>query len=438
MEREIRIGIVGLWHLGCVLSAAWSKLGFKVIGFDYSKDLINNLNRNQPPIYEPNLEEILMLSIEKSKLSFTNNIKLLKDCDFIFLAYDTPVLDNDESDLAPLKKAIDDLGNILKDRAIVIVSSQTPIGTCQRFRTHLQKKNSTIELVYSPENLRLGEAIECYLKPGRIIIGTESETAMSKTIDLFNKIQADIITMNITSAEMVKHAINSFLANSIVFANHLSDLCAVTGANILDVIKGVKSDPRIGQKAYLSPGIGFSGGTLGRDLQVLARANKNSRQSSFLFESLLEFNANRKNVILNNVTNLLDGEFSKKIISVLGLTYKPGTSTLRRSLPLEIVKLLSQKGSKLKVYDPKANYDELDEELPFKVCNSIDEAISESHLIILLTEWDEFKDYNWERGLTLPKNKLFFDTKNFLYDLGLSKMGYSYFGIGYKTKEGDF
>lgn len=384
MEKEIRIGIVGLWHLGCVLSAAWSKLGFKVVGFDYSKDLINNLNQIQPPIYEPNLEETLKLSIEKNKLSFTNDIKLLRDCDFIFLAYDTPVLDNDESDLTPLHKAIDGLGNILKDGTIVIVSSQTPAGTCQRFRNQLQKRNPTIELVYSPENLRLGEAIHCYLDPGRIIIGAESENAMSKTIDLFNKIQAEIITMNITSAEMVKHAINAFLANSIVFANHLSDLCAVSGANILDVIKGVKSDPRIGQKAYLSPGIGFSGGTLGRDLQVLARANTNSKQSSFLFESLLEFNADRKNVILNNVTNLLDGEFSKKIISVLGLTYKPGTSTLRRSLPLEIVKLLSQRGAKLKVYDPKANYEELDEEPLFKVCNSIDEAISESNLIILL------------------------------------------------------
>ena len=434
MEKEIRIGIVGLWHLGCVLSAAWSKLGFKVVGFDYSKDLIHNLNRIQLPIYEPNLEETLKLSTEKNKLSFTNDIKLIRDCDFIFLAYDTPVLDNDESDLTPLNKAIDGLGNILKDGTIVIVSSQTPVGTCQRFRNQLQKRNPTIELVYSPENLRLGEAIHCYLNPGRIIIGAESENTMSKTIDLFNKIQAEIITMNITSAEMVKHAINAFLANSIVFANHLSDLCAVSGANVLDVIKGVKTDPRIGQKAYLSPGIGFSGGTLGRDLQVLANANKNSRQSAFLFESLLEFNTDRKNIILNNITNLLDGEFSKKIISVLGLTYKPGTSTLRRSLPLEIVKLLSQKGAIIKAYDPKANYEELDEELPFKVCNSIDEAISESHLIILLTEWNEFKEYNWEKGLTLLKEKKLFDTKNFLCDLGLSKIGYYYFGIGFQSK----
>ncbi len=430
MEREIRIGIVGLWHLGCVLAAAWSKLGFRVIGFDYSKDLINNLNRNQPPIFEPNLEEMLMCAREKGKLNFTNEIKLLKDCDFIFLAYDTPVLDNDESDLTPLQSAIDNLGNIMKDGAVVIVSSQMPVGTCQRFRTHLQKKNPTIELVYSPENLRLSEAIECYLNPGRIIIGAESETALSKIVALFNEIHAEIITMNIVSAEMVKHAINAFLADSIVFANHLADLCEVSGANILDVIKGIKTDARIGQKAYLSAGIGFSGGTLGRDLKVLAKLNEISGQRAFLYEALLKFNSERKNVILSKVMHLLNGELSEKTICVLGLTYKPGTSTLRRSLPLEIVKLLAQKGAKLKVYDPKANYKELNEELPFKICNSIDEAILESDLILLLTEWDEFKEYDWEKGATLVRDKKFFDTKNFLYDIGLSQKGYHYFGVG--------
>ena len=433
MKKETRIGIVGLWHLGCVLSAAWAKLGFKVIGFDYSKDLINSLERNQPPIFEPDLEDVLALSKEKKRLSFTSDIKLLGKCDFVFLAYDTPVLDNDESDLTPLQKAVDDLGSILRDEAVVIISSQSPVGTSLKFRNQLQKKNPTVELVYSPENLRLGEAIKCYLDPGRIIIGAESESAISKILTLFNKIQAEFITMNIASAEMVKHAINAFLANSIVFANHLSDLCEVNKANILDVIKGVRTDSRIGQKAYLSPGIGFSGGTLGRDLQILARSNKISGENAFLFESLLKFNSERKKVILNKLDNLLDGKFVDKTISILGLTYKPGTSTLRRSLPLEIVKMLTKKGAKIKVYDPKANYKELNETFSFKICNSIDEALLESDLILLLTEWDEFKKYDWERGTSLVKEQKIFDTKNFLYDLKLSNYGYHYSGVGLQS-----
>jgi len=434
MEKEIRIGIIGLWHLGCILSAAWAKLGFKVTGFDYSKDIINDLNRNNPPIFEPHLQETLVSVKEENKVNFTNKINLVRNCDFIFLAYDTPVLDNDESDLSILQTAINDLGNILKDGAIVIVSSQTPVGTCQRFRNYLQKENSTVELIYSPENLRLGEAIECYLNPGRIIIGADSETALSKTISLFHNIPAEIITMNIASAEMVKHAINAFLANSVVFANHIADLCEVTGTNIFEVIKGVKSDPRIGQKAYLSPGIGFSGGTLGRDLKILSKSNQLSGQKALLFESLIKFNSDRKYVIINKIINLLNGVLSKKTISVLGLTYKPGTSTLRRSLPLEIVKLLAQKGAELKVYDPKANYEELNEVPPFKICNTIDEAIMGSELILLLTEWNEFKEYNWEKGLSLLKDKNIFDTKNFLYDLALSKKGYQYFGVGFIDK----
>jgi len=436
MERETKIGTVGLWHLGCVLSAVWSNLGFKVIGFDYSRHLINMLNRNQPPIFEPNLEEMLVHAKEKSKLYFANEIKSLGNCDFVFLGYDTPVLDNDESDLTPLEVTIDDLGGVLKDESVVIVSSQIPVGTCQKFRAHLQKKNPTIELVYSPENLRLGEAIQCYLKPGRIIIGAESENALSKTVALFSEIHAEVMTMNIVSAEMVKHAINAFLANSIVFANHLADLCESCGANIIDVIEGVKTDTRIGQKAYLSAGAGFSGGTLGRDLKVLAKLNETSGQRAFLYESLLKFNSERKNVILSKVMYLLNGKLSEKTVSVLGLTYKPGTSTLRRSVPLEIARLLAQKGATLKVYDPKANYDELDEELPFRICNSIDEAILESDLMLLLTEWEEFREYDWKRGVTLVRGRKFLDVKNFLYDIGLSQKGYQYFGVGFVDKLG--
>lgn len=438
MQSEIRIGIFGLWHLGCVLSVAWAKLGFEVIGFDYSKDLINNLNQNHPPIFEPNLEELLIQLREKNKLNFTNEIKLLKDCDYVFLSYDTPILDNDESDLTPLQRAVDALGNILKNETIVVVSSQTPVGTCQKFRSQLKKKNPTIELVYSPENLRLGEAIECYLNPERIILGGESEAALSKAIVLFNNVPAEVITMNIASAEMVKHAINSFLANSIVFANHLADLCEGSGANILNVIKGLKSDPRIGQKAYLSPGIGFSGGTLGRDLKVLIKSNKISGESAHLFESILKFNSQRKKIIIKKIINLLNGKLSQKTISVLGITYKPGTSTLRRSLPLEIVVLLAQKGARIKVYDPKADYGEIEKKTPFKICYSIDEAILKSDLILLLTEWDEFKHYDWEKGITLVRNKMFFDTKNFLHDIGLSQIGFNYFGVGIKNVYEDF
>jgi len=436
MVNQSKIGVVGLWHLGCVISAAWSKLGLPVVGFDYSQDLIENLNKHKPPIFEPHLQETLASSLAAGRLQFTTKIEMLKDCDFVFLAYDTPVLDDDTSDLSPLKKAIGDLTNVMKNDSVVIVSSQTPVGTCCAFRELLQKSNPSVELVYSPENLRLGEAIECYLKPGRVIVGADSQKAASKAAQLFGLLDTEIITMALASAEMVKHAINAFLADSIVFANHLADLCEVSGANILDVVKGVKSDKRIGKGAYLSAGIGFSGGTLGRDLQVLAKLNKSSRQKAFLYESIHQFNSERKKIIVEKIARIVGSTLQNKTISLLGLTYKPGTSTLRRSLPLEIAELLSQKGARLKVYDPQADFGELKGRLPFEICSSIDDVLLDSDIAVLLTEWDEFKKYPWDKAAEKMRQRKLFDPKNFLYDLRLGNAGFDYFGVGFTDMRG--
>ena len=274
MSKSEKIGIVGLWHLGTVLCAAWSKLGYKVIGFDYDKQRVNSLLKGIPPVFESGLSETLCTSLKDGLLSFSNDIQSLKECDFIFLSYDTPVLADDSSDLTILEKSVKEIRKVMKNDSILIVSSQSPVGYCTTLGSILKDENKTRDIAYSPENLRLGEAIHCYLNPGRIILGTSHAETERKCISLFSNITNKILSMNIPSAEMVKHGINSFLSTSIVFANNLADVCEESGANIDDVVKGLKSDPRIGQKAYLSPGIGFSGGTLGRDLKVLDKFNK--------------------------------------------------------------------------------------------------------------------------------------------------------------------
>lgn len=432
MKKEVKIGVVGLWHLGCVLSAAWAKLGFCVTGFDYSKDLIGGLRMNKAPIFEPGLDDTLASEAREDRMFFTNDIKSLADCDFVFLSYDTPVLDNDDSDLTLLNNTIDALGDALKEEAVVIVSSQTPVGTCDIFRSRLKEKKSGLELVYSPENLRLGEAIKCYLDPGRIIVGANSETALSKVVKLFNNVDAQIITMNIASAEMVKHAINSYLAASITFANHLADLCDVSGANVFDVVNGMKSDPRIGNRAYLSAGIGFSGGTLGRDLKVLSGLNDKFNKKADIFESIYNYNCDRKHVILSRVEELLSDDLQSKQVGVLGVTYKPNTSTLRRSMPIEIINLMIKKGADVVVFDPKADYDEYDGQKEFKIADSADEVIGGSELVILFTEWPEFQSVAWDKCLNVEKPQIIFDAKNYLTELNLSKIGYRYYGVGYK------
>jgi len=429
ISKSKTIGVMGLWHLGCVLCAAWSKLGFEVIGFDYDKQRVNDLSNGIPPVFEPNLNDTILSSIHKGNLNFTSDFQSLIKCDFIFLSYDTPVTSDDSSDLTILEKSVKDLGKVMKDNSILIVSSQSPVGYCTTLRSILKNENDTLDIAYSPENLRLGEAIHCYINPGRIILGTSCIETKNICTSLLSNITDNIITMNMQSAELVKHGINSFLAMSIVFANGLSDLCEETGANIDDVVKGLKSDPRIGKKAYLAPGIGFSGGTLGRDLKVLDKFNTSVSGTAELFGFIHETNLKRKITIVKKIIKLIGG-IKGKTVGILGLTYKPGTSTLRRSLPLEIVDLLIDEGTIVKVFDPKADYTELRFEPQFIITKSIEELSKNTDIFVLLTEWPEFEEFDWETIKSKMKNKLFFDTKNFLNRDKMKSIGFEFHSIG--------
>ncbi len=424
-----KIGVIGLWHLGCVISVSWAKLGHNVVGFDYDSERVNKLKNGIPPLFEPNLQETILEEMDNNLLTFSLSINDLSDCDFIFLSYDTPVRDDDSSDTLILEKSIEDVRSIMKDSAVVIVSSQSPVGYCSYLRGLLKEANDSLDIAYSPENLRLGEAIECYLHPERIILGTPEKKIEQKCIELFNQITDNVLTMNLESAEMVKHGINSFLSMSIVYANHIADICEEKGARIEDVVKGIKSDVRIGQKAYLSPGIGFSGGTLGRDLKVLDSVNSSSNGFAKLFGLIHELNNERKYAILKKAEKILNG-IEGKTLSILGLTYKPGTSTLRRSLPLEIVDLFLSKKAAIKVYDPKADYSELSYKPNFVISKNIEEVAENSDILILLTEWEEFKNHDWSTVINLMNRKIFFDTKNVLDELKMQNFGFNYYSIG--------
>ncbi|RJR07485.1 nucleotide sugar dehydrogenase [Candidatus Parcubacteria bacterium] len=427
--KQVKIGVVGLWHLGCILCSAWSKLGNRVIGFDYDSSLINNLRQAIPPLFEPDLAESIRRSFDEKSLSFSDEIQSLSECDFIFLSYDTPVLDDDSSDTSILEKAVKDIAQVMKKQSVIIVSSQSPVGFCSLLRGNLKEIDDSFDLAYSPENLRLGEAMQCYLNPGRIILGTVDQDTETKCKNLFSQIPAEILSMNLESAEMVKHGINSFLSMSIVFANHLSDICEATGARIDDVVKGMKTDPRIGPKAYMSPGIGFSGGTLGRDLKVLDQKNEDFKGQAVLFGLIHTLNQERKNVIVNKLERIV-GSLSGKSIGLLGLTYKPATSTLRRSLPLEIAELLILKNATVKVYDPKADFGELDKKPNFIIEPNIETLAKEADGLVLLTEWREFSQYDWERIPKTMRNAVFFDTKNYLNESIMCSAGFSYYAIG--------
>jgi UDPglucose 6-dehydrogenase len=426
-----KIGIVGLWHLGCVLSVSWAKLGYEVVSYDSSQSLIEGLQRGKAPLFEPEMDDLLKLA----NLKFSHNVQDLVSSDFVFLAIDTPVDEQDMSLTESLKNLVEQIAPQLKNECVLIVSSQCPVGLSRQLRAQLQSHNPSLELAYSPENLRLGQAISCYLRPGHIVLGTVTEKCQARCLELFGHLEAQIFPMSLESAEMVKHGINSFLAMSIVFANQMADLCVDNGADILEIVSAMKADPRIGARAYLGAGIGFSGGTLGRDLRVLSQVYQSQHQNSQIstgtdfFGTLWDLNAERYLAIITLLEKRW-GRLDNQNIAVLGLTYKPDTSTLRQSIPLKIVTALQARGAKVTAYDPKADYTELTTPPTFGIADSVLDAVQGCDGIVLLTSWSEFRDYPWESIPAQMKSARFFDGQNWLLPQHRGLFEYTSIGRG--------
>lgn len=426
------IGIVGLWHLGCTIAVCWADKGFLVKGVDADEAIINNLRQGQPPLFEPGLSESIQKNLDAGSLSFSTSLEDIKGCQFVFVAYDTPVKEDDESDIRIIQETVIGMAPFLDSETIIIISAQLPLGTARALRVLLKKIEPSLELVYSPENLRLGQALRCYSQPGHIVIGSDDLRAADKVEKLFSPMNAKCLKMNLPSAEMAKHAINTFLATSITLANQWADLCEASGASYFDVASAIKHDHRIGEKAYVTQGIGFSGGTLGRDLKVLDRYNREySENLGPLFGQVWDYNATRFEVVKRKCEKVLGG-IQGKIITLLGMTYKPGTSTLRRSLPLDVAEDLINNGSIIRAYDPKADWDSVSLPSGLQVCRSSLEAAKGSEILILLTDWPEFLELDFSGLMQNMKQANFFDTKNMLKNQysKLEAMGFEIFTIG--------
>jgi len=384
----MKICVFGLWHLGCVTAACLADKGYNVIGLDPNEDIVNNLNKGISPIQEPHLDELIKLKLYDN-LHFTTNIQsALKDAQIIWITFDTLVDDNDNADEIYVKRQIMSIFPYVANGTIVIISSQLSVGSTRKLEKEYRnwywfKKD--VHFAYSPENLRLGKAIAVFNNPERIIVGINDYEKGNKTIvKLLGQFcinpDCNIIWMSPESAEMTKHALNSFLATEVAFINEIATICEKTGANVRDVELGLKSDSRIGYKAYLNAGSAFSGGTLARDLQFL-----NSIKTMPLLSSVIDSNDDHKWWELNILDEHFKYELKDKKISVLGLTYKPNTDTLRRSNSVELCKQLIKFGVNIKTYDP------LIKELPkeyshFNLCNTIEEAIRDIDAVVMMKD----------------------------------------------------
>ena len=389
----MKVCVYGLWHLGSVTAACLASVGHDVTGLDVDQLTIDGLTQGKAPLFEPGLDALIQTGIESDRLGFTTNISnAASDAEVLWVTFDTPVDEDDRADVEFVLNQIKDLLPGLEDGPVVLVSSQMPVGSIHKLEefSRMELGNKQLSFAFSPENLRLGKALNLFLDPDRIVVGIRDENTQKKLGKLLLPITARIEWMSIESAEMTKHAINAFLATSVTFMNEIASICERVGADAKEVERGLKTEKRIGPGAYLAPGGPFSGGTLARDIEFLEVAGNENNLATPLIASVRLSNDEHKTWIRRKlVENFTD--LKGITVAVWGLTYKPGTDTLRRSLAIELCDWLIEKEAIVQVYDPVVK------QLPGRWTGRIHNeenalnAVSGADVLVIGTEWPEFR-----------------------------------------------
>jgi UDPglucose 6-dehydrogenase len=433
----MKIGVIGLWHLGEVYSACLADLGNNIVGIDEDSAVVDNLNKGIPPLKEPKLEEIVKRNIKREQLKYTTDFNSLADRDVIWITVDTPVDNADKANtnkiFAYIKKSLPHM----KNGCLIVASSQLPVGSSREINRFIEANRNGFKFRYAyvPENLQLGEAVDSFMKPSRIVIGVDNGKRSEELAQIFKKLKTNLITVSVASAEMIKHATNAFLSTSLSFIYDIADICEAVGADVVEVSRGLRADERIGEKAYLDASVGFSGGHLGRDLQYLRKIAKSQKIDLPVINSVISKNQERKKIVFERINPYL-GLFKGKTITFFGITYKAGTPTLASSLPLKIAKKTLQLGSKINLCDPWVNQTEIKDEIPagrFRYFTDPYKSVKSSHVIICITPWAELKKLDFKKLSKLMVNpKIFFDARNYFANErdAIERAGLTYIGVG--------
>lgn len=411
----MNVCVFGLWHLGSVTAACLASGGHRVTGLDFDEEVIKNLGRGQPPLFEPGLEELVKMGVTGGRLEFTTDIKhALHGAQVIWVTYDTPVDEDDRADVDYVIERVTRLFPELEPGQQILVSSQLPVGSVRRLETLLAEARPGLSVSFacSPENLRLGKAISIFNHPDRVVIGVRNEESKRILSNLFSPFTDRIEWMSVESAEMTKHALNAFLAASVVFINEIAAICEQVGADAKEVERGLKSEARIGPGAYLSPGGAFAGGTLARDVAFLSQLGQLHNLPVQLFPAIRASNNAHKNWARRRLAQLL-GDLKGKTIAVWGLTYKPGTDTLRRSSAVELCIWLLGQGADVQAHDPAVR--KLPQELKqIKLCTSPLDAVQAADALVVATEWQEYRGVDMRSVVSMMKDPLVLDANRFL------------------------
>jgi UDPglucose 6-dehydrogenase len=410
----MRICVAGLWHLGSVTAACLAE-HFPTVGWDPEPSTIKALTGGKPPVAEPGLAELIASGLRTKRLEFTTDAaSAVRGASVLWICFDTPVSEDDVADVDFVKTQVRALFPYIEPHTLVLISSQVPVGSTQELQSELRalRPQLAVSFAYAPENLRLGAALDVFRRPERIVVGAaNSERDMLRT--LLSPFSENLEWMSIASAEMTKHALNAFLATSVTFINEIASLAERVGADATEVQRGLKSDVRIGPRAYLKPGGAFAGGTLARDVMFLKQLGLRLGLPTHLMTAVRSSNDEHRAWPERKLKELLT-TLAGRTISVLGLTYKPGTDTLRRSSAVELCRVLSAAGVRIKAFDPAVK--SLPEELRSQIAlqSSVAEALTGAHAAVLATEWTDFKSLGPSDFVDRMESSVVLDPNGFL------------------------
>ncbi len=412
----MKIVVVGLWHLGTVTAACLASGGHTVTGLDFDPDVVARLQAGTPPLFEPGLEDLVKQGLTAGQLRFTTDeVTALADADIVWVTYDTPVDDADRADVGFVWGQVIRLFPHLPAGALVLISSQLPVGTTRALEQHYASRYpaQSVTFGYSPENLRLGKAISVFTQPDRVVVGVRAEADRQRVAELLRPFTDRIEWMSVESAEMTKHALNAWLANSVVFINEVATLCEAVGADAKEVERGLKSEARIGAKAYLGPGAAFAGGTLARDVQFLTQLGAEHQLPTPLWAAIHASNEAHKQWARRKLMQVY-GALRGRVIAVWGLTYKPGTDTLRRSTAIELCEWLTAQGARVQAHDPAVKTLPIELAGRLELCATPAQALKQAEALVVATEWPEYLACEAEMLVMQMNTPVVIDANRFL------------------------
>jgi UDPglucose 6-dehydrogenase len=437
----MKIAVVGTGYVGLVTGTCFAETGNTVTCVDIDKEKVKKLQNGKVTIYEPGLEQLFERNIKQKRLLFTTDLKEgIQDAKIIFLALPTPPGEDGSADLKYILKVADDLGELLSDYTVVVDKSTVPVGTADKVRERIAKRAKVeFDVVSNPEFLREGVAVEDFMKPERVVIGTTSPKArkvMESLYAPFVRQGNPLVFMDERSAELTKYAANSFLATKITFMNEIANLCELLGADVDSVRKGVGTDSRIG-KRFLFPGIGYGGSCFPKDVQALAKSSADTNYEFKILKAVMEVNEDQKTKLIPRVKEYFKGNLKGKTIAMWGLSFKPHTDDIREAPALYNIDELLAAGVTIKAHDPEA-MENVKKVIGDKIqyCPTPYDAAEGADAIFIATEWPEFRTPDFDKLATILKGKVIFDGRN-LYELSLMKeLGYAYYSIGREVVNG--